>query len=38
MLEDAFTSHPATLWRRVLRRQPMPLRAISTYPRELGLN
>ena len=38
MLDDAFTADPATLWRRVLRRQPMPLRAISTYPRELGLN
>lgn len=38
MLDDAFTADPSTLWRRVLRRQPMPLRAISTYPRELGLN
>jgi putative transcriptional regulator len=38
MLDDAFTPQPATLWRRVLRRQPMPLRLLSTYPRELALN
>lgn len=37
-LDDAFTTSPATLWRTVLRRQPMPLRAISTFPRELGVN
>lgn len=37
-LDDAFTTEPATLWRQVLRRQPMPLRVVSTYPRELGLN
>ncbi len=38
LLDDAFTAAPATLWRQVLRRQPMPLRVLSTYPRELGLN
>lgn len=37
-LEDPFTAEPTTLWRRVLRRQTMPLRIISTYPSELGLN
>jgi putative transcriptional regulator len=38
MLDDAFTPLPATLWRRVLRRQPMPLRLMSSYPREIALN
>jgi putative transcriptional regulator len=38
MLDDAFTPQPATLWRSVLRRQPMPLRVLSTYPRELALD
>jgi putative transcriptional regulator len=38
MLDDAFTRQPATLWRSVLRRQPMPLRVLSTYPRELALD
>lgn len=37
-LDDAFTTEPASLWRRVLRRQPTPLRLLSTYPPELGLN
>jgi len=37
-LDDAFTLEPSTLWRQVLRRQPMPLRVVSTYPKELGLN
>jgi putative transcriptional regulator len=37
-LDDAFTAQPASLWRRVLRRQPVPLRLLSTYPPELGLN
>jgi putative transcriptional regulator len=37
-LDDAFTTEPASLWRRVLRRQPGPLRLVSTYPPELGLN
>jgi putative transcriptional regulator len=38
LLDDAFTAQPATLWRQVLRRQPVPLRALSTYPRELAVN
>jgi len=37
-LDDAFTAEPVSLWRRVLRRQPAPLRLVSTYPPELGLN
>lgn len=37
-LDDAFTTEPASLWRRVLRRQSAPLRLLSTYPPELGLN
>ena len=37
-LDDAFTAEPVSLWRRVLRRQPGPLRLVSTYPPELGLN
>jgi putative transcriptional regulator len=37
-LDDAFSDDPRSLWRRVLRRQPGPLRLLSTYPSELGLN
>lgn len=36
--EDVFDADPRALWRRVLRRQPMPLRLLSTYPRDLLLN
>jgi len=38
LLDDAFTTEPKALWRHVLRRQPAPLRLLSSYPRELGLN
>ena len=29
---------PRTMWHQVLRRQPMPLALLSTYPEEAGLN
>jgi putative transcriptional regulator len=35
---DLFSEDPRTMWRRVLRRQPMPLRLLSTYPQDPGLN
>lgn len=35
---DAFTDEPAGLWRRVLRRQPVPLRWLAWYPSDPGLN
>lgn len=35
---DIFDADPATLWRRVLRRQPGPLRWVSTYPVDPDLN
>jgi putative transcriptional regulator len=37
-LDDAFSGRPGTLWRSVLRRQPMPLALLSTYPVDVGLN
>lgn len=35
---DVFTSAPDTLWRDVLRRQPGPLRLLSTYPDDPTMN
>ena len=35
---DLFSEDPKTMWRRVLRRQPMPLRLVSTYPPDVLLN
>jgi len=35
---DLFTEDPRTMWRRVLQRQPMPLRLLSTYPQDPTLN
>ncbi len=35
---DVFSEQPETLWSRVLRRQPAPLRFVSTYPRDPTLN
>jgi putative transcriptional regulator len=37
-LDDVFSGRPGTLWRSVLRRQPMPLSLLSTYPVDVGLN
>jgi putative transcriptional regulator len=37
-LDDVFSERPGTLWRSVLRRQPMPLSFLSTYPVDVGLN
>ena len=37
-LGDVFDGDPATLWRRVLRRQEGPLRWVSTYPSDPDLN
>ncbi len=37
-LGDVFDADPATLWRRVLRRQPGPLGWVSTYPVDPALN
>ncbi|HJQ02282.1 MAG TPA: YqgE/AlgH family protein [Jatrophihabitans sp.] len=37
-LDDVFSRRPGTLWRSVLRRQPMPLALLSTYPVDVGLN
>ena len=36
--EDAVTPEPATLWRRVLRRQPGPLAMMASYPQDPSLN
>lgn len=36
--DDAFTSDPDTLWRRVLRRQPHPLSLVASFPRDPALN
>ena len=36
--DDAFTSDPETLWRRVLRRQPHPLSLVASFPRDPALN
>jgi putative transcriptional regulator len=35
---DVFTGAPEMLWRSVLRRQPGPLRLLSTYPDDPSLN
>ena len=35
---DVFDDDPATLWRRVLRRQTGPLGWVSTYPVDPALN
>src|SRR5262249_10277871 len=37
-VEDVFTSEPATLWRRVLNRQPPPLNLVATFPPDVTLN
>jgi putative transcriptional regulator len=37
-LDDVFSPRPGLLWRTVLRRQPMPLALLSTYPVDVGLN
>lgn len=37
-IEDVFSSDPAPLWRRVLRRQPHPLNLMSTFPEDPTLN
>ncbi|MEO6701703.1 MAG: YqgE/AlgH family protein, partial [Jatrophihabitantaceae bacterium] len=37
-LDDVFSPRPGMLWRSVLRRQPMPLALLSTYPVDVGLN
>jgi putative transcriptional regulator len=37
-LDDVFSPRPGMLWRAVLRRQPMPLSLLSTYPVDVGLN
>jgi putative transcriptional regulator len=36
--DDAFTSDPERLWRRVLRRQPHPLSLVASFPRDPALN
>jgi putative transcriptional regulator len=36
--EDLFSADPRPLWSRVLRRQPPPLRLVSTYPPDPLLN
>jgi putative transcriptional regulator len=36
--EDLFTVNPEGMWAKVLRRQEWPLRAVSTYPRDVHLN
>jgi putative transcriptional regulator len=36
--DDVFSDDPAPMWRRVLRRQPPPLRLLSTYPPDPLLN
>ncbi|WP_375477842.1 YqgE/AlgH family protein [uncultured Jatrophihabitans sp.] len=35
---DLFSEEPKPLWRRVLARQPMPLRLLSTYPLDVSLS
>jgi putative transcriptional regulator len=35
---DLFSDDPRAMWRRVLARQPMPLRLLSTYPVDVLLN
>jgi putative transcriptional regulator len=35
---DLFTEDPQAMWPRVLRRQPMPLRLLSTFPPDPSLN
>jgi len=35
---DVFDPDPSDLWRRVLRRQPWPLCAVPTMPRDVSLN
>lgn len=35
---DVFDSDPATLWQRVLRRQPAPLRYLASFPDDPSLN
>jgi putative transcriptional regulator len=35
---DLFSDDPRVMWRRVLARQPMPLRLLSTYPVDVLLN
>ena len=37
-LDDVFSPRPGMLWRSVLRRQPLPLALLSTYPVDVGLN
>jgi putative transcriptional regulator len=36
--DDAFTSEPVDLWRRVLRRQPGQLAVVATFPEDPTLN
>lgn len=36
--DDAFTTDPDDLWRRVLRRQPPPLSLVASFPRDPALN
>jgi putative transcriptional regulator len=36
--DDLFSDDPKTMWRRVLARQPMPLRLFSTYPPDATVN
>lgn len=36
--DDLFSEEPRTMWRQVLRRQPMPLRLLSTYPADASVN
>jgi putative transcriptional regulator len=36
--EDAFTTEPDGLWRRVLRRQPPPLSLVASFPADPALN
>jgi len=35
---DVFTGEPDDLWRRVLRRQPDPLRWVAWFPSDPSLN
>lgn len=36
--DDLFSEQPKTMWREVLRRQPPPLRILSTFPPDPSLN
>lgn len=36
--EDAFTTEPDGMWRRVLRRQPHPLSLVASFPTDPALN